>query len=259
MADYGVPSSLELLELERSATILRFTSCALVNLVLAIIFTILNFFVDWGQLRFFNGDPAAGAQNALMTFALRESVFQQLSGNLPTNQRRFDQAWYGEALCSTAARTSDLCIAILIKIETGTLLEVVLIVVAGAAFWGMCYFSWLTHQLRWGLLTRNDDSVRVGPYGCLLTEDGLSWSWKDWLRDPCASIALLSGALVFGTVVGLVGWPIGIELMRVRLVQAQFALGNFGLDPGQFGGWPLRRRAPRPCMRYAPLSRKQRA
>ena len=174
-----------------------------------------------------------GQLNGNLIVALRETVIQQLAGNAPTTIRRADQALYSEYACGTLARLGDFCQGILTKIDTGVLLEIVLIFVLIATVASLAYFSWLTHQLRWNLLQRSDDNVRVGPYGCLLTEDGLAWSWKGWTRDPCAYITVMAAAGVFAVPFGLIGWVVGVDLLRFRWQIG--LLGAFaGLDNGQF-------------------------
>lgn len=222
-----------MLEMDREVKALRYSACVVVALSFSLLFTLLDFFVEWSDIRLFNGDPASGQFNARVILFLREVQVIQLVGNTPSNIRRTDIAAYGEAACGTTARTGDMCLGLIAKMDTGAMLDVVLCVILFAVVWGLAYFSWLTHQLRWNLLPREDDIVRVGLYGCLLNEDGLGFSWKGWIRDPCAAIALMAGALVFSVPFGLVGWVVGADITRFRWERGLIN-SFFGIDAQWF-------------------------
>ena len=168
----------------------------------------------------------------LFTIAVRETVVQQITGQFPLTQRRFDVNWYQEAQCAqTVQATGDLCQGLIIKMNTGVMMEIILAVMLFGSVWALSYFSWLTHQLRWSLLVRTEDHARIGPYGCKLTDDGLAWSWKDWLRDPCASIVIMASTFVFAAPIGLIGWVSGADLLRWRI---QLVPQGFQFDPFAF-------------------------
>ena len=72
--------------------------------------------------------------------------------------------------------------------------------------------------------------VRVAPQGCLLNDDGISYSRQTMCKDPCIVVVLQAIGLVWGVITGLVGFPIGMELFRTRVASAA---AGVGMDPSQ--------------------------
>ena len=203
----------------REALLIRLSSAIVCCLALALIGIITCPFVDWSDILLYDGSTA-NALNGKVVLSIRETELKQLTGSAPTQQRRVDETWFGEARCATNDfKDGPLCTSIRLKVQTSKVVYVALSVVGFLRAWALAYFSLLLHRARWRILKMAFEA-RVGACGCLVTEDGLSCSWKGWARDPCAFIVLLSMALGWGGVFGLMAWPIGMELFKARFKEA---------------------------------------
>ena len=187
-------------------------------LVLAFVGLLTCPFIDWSELSFYDGEALPETLQSKAIFGVRETALQQITGTYPTLQRRFDDVWYGEARCDAGQRTADLCTGIRAKLGTNRLLYCTLVLVACCLAWPLFFFGRAFHAARWHTLgTSAVATVRVSGWGFMLTEDGIHYSWREWTRDPCPSIVLLCIALAWGTVAGLLAWPIGMDLFKIRL------------------------------------------
>ena len=205
----------------RETHLKRLSGVIVFSLVLALVGVITCPFIDWSEILFYDGEAHPDTLQSKAIFSVRETALQQITGTYPTLQRRFDDAWYGEARCDAAQRNGDLCIGIRAKQGTNKLLYCTLVAVACCLAWPLYYFGRVFHAARWRTLSHSEEAtVRVSGWGFKLTEDGIHYSWREWTRDPCAYIVLMWIALVWGTVGGLLAWPIGMDLFRIRLKQA---------------------------------------
>lgn len=199
----------------------RLSALIIFCLVLAFVGLVTCPFIDWSEILFYDGEAHPDTLQSKAIFSVRETALQQITGTYPTLQRRFDEVWYGEARCDAGQRTADLCTGIRAKLGTNRLLYCTLVLVACCLAWPLYFFGRVFHAARWHTLSHSvEATVRVSGWGFKLTEDGIHYSWREWTRDPCPSIVLLCIALAWGTVAGLLAWPIGMDLFRIRVKQA---------------------------------------
>lgn len=216
--------AVDTLRAQAEARLLRLTSLILFGLVVALLGLITSGALVWSKILFHDGDVLS----AVVDVSVGETVFRQLTGRYALSVRHFDDVWSGEKQCSGSGRNSDVCAAIRIKQANDKEIIVTLAFVIALTLWPLYYFSWLCHKMRRRTLESSPDPViRVNKCGCRLSEDGLTWSLREWTRDPCTAIVMVVLALLIGVVFGMAGWPAGVELFRNKLVKD---LGATNLD-----------------------------